>query len=117
MKKAIFLLLTLITFLTNTSACLNGETKMLHEGTILSHDAEEAIIPGVRMYSDLDYGEKLKELDKLWKKTSVPDYLSDYGLVLVLMKEYKKAKKVFLKLEGIVPGRYATAANLGTVYE
>lgn len=44
------------------------------------------------------------------------DY-SDYGVVLVYLGRYEQARAVFTAIEARQPGLYATAANLGTVYE
>ncbi|GAA4350818.1 hypothetical protein GCM10023185_08890 [Hymenobacter saemangeumensis] len=52
-----------------------------------------------------------------WQGTKDVRYLSDYALLLALTKDYGKARDIYLQVESIAPGRYATAASLGTVYE
>lgn len=56
-------------------------------------------------------------LDSLYKKTNDLDYLSDKGLVLIIVKRYDEAIKLYLAIEKMKPNRYATASNLGTAYE
>jgi tetratricopeptide (TPR) repeat protein len=56
-------------------------------------------------------------LDSLYLAQHRVEYYSDYGVVLVYLGRYEEAKAVFLAIEARQPGRYATAANLGTVYE
>ena len=45
------------------------------------------------------------------------NFLSDAGIVLILQAKYREAKELYLRIERLEPGRYATASNLGTVYE
>jgi tetratricopeptide (TPR) repeat protein len=117
MKKLFLLLLSSLIDLTTVIACLNGDTQMLKDGTIISNDVEGWIVPYGHRFFEHNYSDKLKRLDSLWKTTKDIDYLSDYGVVLVFQKEYDKAKDIYLKIEKIQPGRYSTASNLGTVYE
>jgi tetratricopeptide (TPR) repeat protein len=42
---------------------------------------------------------------------------SDYGVQLIYLGEYEKAKRVYREIERLSPDRYRTASNLGTVYE
>jgi tetratricopeptide (TPR) repeat protein len=65
----------------------------------------------------MGFDSRMEELDSLWKKTKNFDYRIDYGVLLVLKGEYEKAEKLFLSIEKKKPGMYATAANVGTLYE
>lgn len=42
---------------------------------------------------------------------------SDYGVQLIYLGEYERAKQVYREIERRWPHRYRTASNLGTVYE
>lgn len=116
MKKVFLTSFLLLATLQNSFGCLNGDTRQLKDGTIISLDAGYIVPNGYKFFS-LNYSERLHRLDSLWKATGDIDYLSDYGIVLILQKEYLKAKDVYLKIEKIKPNRYSTASNLGTVYE
>lgn len=60
---------------------------------------------------------RLHQLDSLWHtQHRLTDY-SDYGVMLVYLQRYAEARAVFETIEQRRPGLYATAANLGTVYE
>jgi tetratricopeptide (TPR) repeat protein len=59
----------------------------------------------------------LMEMDALWKSKRDLDAYSDYGVLLAYLGRYDEAKAVYEEIEKITPGRYSTAANLGTVYE
>lgn len=60
---------------------------------------------------------KSTELLKRYHQTDSIEYYSDYGVVLILLGEYQKAKMVFLSVEKQTPDLYRTASNLGTLYE
>ncbi|MBD1363894.1 tetratricopeptide repeat protein [Mucilaginibacter sp. ZT4R22] len=53
----------------------------------------------------------------MYKKTNDIRYLSDKGLVLIVMGKYKEAIALYLQIEKIKPNRYSTASNIGTAYE
>lgn len=61
--------------------------------------------------------EQLHQADSIYRATGKVEDYSDYGTMLVYAGQYQKAKAVFQAIERRVPGRYATAANLGTTYE
>jgi tetratricopeptide (TPR) repeat protein len=63
------------------------------------------------------YLAKLLVLDSLWKNNHDINAYSDYGVNLVYLGRYQEALEIFLAIEKISPGRYGTAANLGTTYE
>ncbi len=78
----------------------------------------ESLVPyGHKYKDDVKYEEDLKELDSLWKTDKKLEDYSDYGVLLVYLGRYEEAEKVFLEIEKINPGLYATAVNLGTTYE
>lgn len=60
---------------------------------------------------------KSVELLNRYHKTDSIQYYSDYGVALILLGEYQKAKTVFLRIEKKKPDLYRTASNLGTLYE
>lgn len=64
-----------------------------------------------------EFKENLLKLDSIWKNTNNIEAYSDYGLTLMYLGRYKEAKNVFIAIEKIQPDLYATAANLGTVYD
>ena len=97
-------------------ACLNGETKILENGTILYEDHRGSIPYGHDFY--LRKVDKVKkQLDSLYKKTSKIEYLSDLGYVLIVERKLTEARDLYLEIEKTHPNRYSTASNLGTVYE
>lgn len=116
MKKITIILLAMFIF-NQTFACLNGEIKELKDGTTLYEDGENVVPYGHNFGSDEGFKTSIKQLDSLYLKTKDLDYLSDKGLVLILLKEYKEAIKLYLEIEKIEPNRYSTASNLGTAYE
>lgn len=100
---------------THSFACVQG-MKELNDGTVISIEKESSVIP--RGHTLIHQDEKvLQRLDSLWKATKNLDYLSDYGMVLIVNGRYEEAKNVYLDIEKIKPNQYATAANVGTVYE
>lgn len=111
--------LFLISFFTliHSFACVNGLTRELKDGTVISMDlSSDKIIPQGHMLLNTN-DQVLVHLDSLWKATKDIDYLSDYGMVLIFHKRFEEAKDIYLKIEKIKPNQYTTAANLGTAYE
>lgn len=53
----------------------------------------------------------------LEKDADAIEYLSDYGVILVYLGNYKEAKAIYEQIEVVSPNRYTTASNLGTIYE
>jgi len=115
--KKIALLILILGWVTDAQGCLNGETYVLKDGSLLYEDFKESIVPHGHMFWIDEFDITLHNLDSLWKKTKDVDYLSDYALILALKKQYEASAKIYLQIEKMSPGRYATASNLGTVYE
>ena len=118
MKKIFIAFALIFFFLCKSFACLNGETTVLKDGTFLYMDRREKVPYGhTKMFEVESLNKSLKKLDGLYKKTRDLDYLSDKGLILILLKKYDEAIKLYLEIEEKEPNRYSTASNLGTAYE
>jgi len=115
MKRLITIVLTLFLF-NPTFSCLNGDSKVLKDGTFLYEDREGNVPYGHDFYVD-NYDKLINKLDSLYNSTKDIDYLSDKGLLLILLKKYESAIKLYLNIEKIKPDRYSTASNIGTAYE
>lgn len=103
---------------TSSNACIN-EYRSLLSGRIIYSDAESSYAPFPRFEEKdtIKLQNMLHELDSIYKETKqISDY-SDYGAVLTYLGRYSEAKSLFLDIEKRDPNRYATATNLGTVYE
>ena len=113
------LTLALVTFAINlTFGCLNGESKELKTGTPIYVDREGSVPYGHIFFDDEgDLNVELRKLDSLYQVTKDLDYLSDKGIVLILLQQYKKEIDLYLEIEKIEPNRYSTASNIGTAYE
>lgn len=105
-----------VMFYCNTFACLNGASKILKNGTVLYEDSEGSVPFGHDFYKD-NFESGLRKLDSLYKVTNDLDYLSDKGLLLILLERYKEAIALYLEIERTEPNRYSTASNIGTAYE
>ncbi len=112
MKKIFIAVLTVLS-LSRTLACINGETKVLKDGTFLYEDAEGNVPYGHNFYID-EFEKGIKQLDSLYQATKDIDYLSDKG---ILLKRYDDAINLYLEIEKEQPNRYSTASNIGTAYE
>ncbi|MBF0694175.1 MAG: tetratricopeptide repeat protein [Flavobacterium sp.] len=97
-------------------ACLNGETKILKNGSIIYEDYE-GVIPHGHQFYQKNFPNLIRELDSLYIATNDVAYLSDKGYILTITKKYQEAIKIYLQIEKIAPNRYSTASNLGTIYE
>lgn len=97
--------------------CLNGASMMLKDGTFLYEDHKGNIPFGHLFHSDEHFVRGVAQLDSLYKQTKDLDYLSDKGLLLILMKRYQEAIALYLDIEQQQPKHYSTASNLGTAYE
>lgn len=116
MKNLILFLFLTVFLFKNSFSCLNGETKVLKDGTFLYEDFEGNVPQGHFFYKEeLEIG--VKRLDSLYQLTQDLDYLSDKGLIFILLQKYDEAISLFLEIEKVQPNRYSTASNLGTAYE
>jgi tetratricopeptide (TPR) repeat protein len=97
-------------------ACINTEMKRLSDGTTLWID-EEGLVPTRHKIEKFNYAKKVLELKKKYEQTKKVNFLSDAGIVLILQAKYQEAKELYLRIDRLEPRRYATASNLGTVYE
>lgn len=111
-----FFFLFLLAFAYTTKACINEKKALLSGEHVIGYGRED--VPTGRSFGDTQYlTAQLYELDKLWKtKKNIDDY-SDYGVYLIYLGRYQDAKAVFHEIENMYPSRYATAANIGTIYE
>lgn len=115
MKFPLTLLFILITCY--SLACIN-EYRVKLNGEVIYTNGHDGV--PYSYYKNLDQESKLKELqraDSIYRKTGKLEDYSDYGVMLVYNGKYSEAKSIFQKIEKNQPGLYATAANLGTVYE
>jgi tetratricopeptide (TPR) repeat protein len=117
MKQILTTTILTLLFFSKTFACLNGESMVLKDGTFLFADGEGNVPYGHIYNSDQGFKEGIKQLDSLYKTTKDLDYLSDKGLLLILLKHYDEAVKLYLEIEKLEPNRYSTASNIGTAYE
>lgn len=117
MKKLLIAFTLTFSFMFKSFACLNGESYLLKDGTLLYEDVEEKVPHGHEYFDDINYNGIIKRLDSLYKVTKDLDYLSDKGVVLVLLKKYNEAITLYLEIEKKKPNRYSTASNIGTAYE
>lgn len=116
MKQILITTILTLLFFGKTFACLNGDSKVLKDGTFLYEDREGSVPYGHYFFKD-DFESGIKQLDSLYKLTKDLDYLSDKGLLLILLERYEEAIKLYLGIEKIEPNRYSTASNIGTAYE
>lgn len=117
MKKILIFLLLIIITLNKSFACLNGETKRLKDGTFLYEDHDGYVPYGHNFSNEDNFVAGITQLGDLYNKTKDLDYLSDKGLLLILLKRYDEAIKLYLEIEKLQPNRYSTASNIGTAYE
>jgi tetratricopeptide (TPR) repeat protein len=115
--KRVSIIILLMFFFHTGFACLNGETKLLKNGTYLYEDREGKVPHGHRLIDKEEAKTALHSLDSLYEKTLNLAYLSDKGLVLIFLKQYQEALDIYLRIEKLQPNRYSTASNIGTAYE
>ncbi|RWY57403.1 tetratricopeptide repeat protein [Mucilaginibacter gilvus] len=120
MKKVAFVIILTLCFLGKSFACLNGEVYVLGNHAFLYTDRVDDTPRGHYFFD----GERrnhikryVRELDSLYRLKNDIRYLSDEGLVLVVLGEYKKAIALYQEIEMTEPDRYSTASNIGTAYE
>lgn len=109
----------LVVFTLNlTYGCLNGESKELKSGILIYLDHEGNVPYGhLFVHDEAELNIELKKLDSLYITTKDLDYLSDKGIVYILLGQYEKAIELYLEIEKLEPNRYSTASNIGTAYE
>lgn len=115
--KKIITLFSILIFSIQVFACLNGETKTLKDGTFIYEDSDGRVPYGHRHFSIDELNNTLKRIDSIYNKTNDIDYLSDKGLIYILLGKYDDAILLYQNLEKTNPNRYSTASNLGTAYE
>lgn len=116
MSKRLLLFLTSFFFI--SAYCCINETTVTLDGKKVESEGMYHVPLGHRFEEDkVYYEQKLHELDSLWRRNKSLDDYSDYGVHLVYLGRYKEAKDVFSNIELRQPGRYTTAANIGTIYE
>lgn len=116
MKQILITTILTLLFFGKNLACLNGESKILKDGTFLYED-REGNIPYGHDFLIEDFESGIKQFDSLYTATKDLDYLSDKGLLLILLERYEEAISLYLKIEKIEPNRYSTSSNIGTAYE
>ncbi|MFN8438451.1 MAG: tetratricopeptide repeat protein [Cytophagales bacterium] len=99
----------------NVQSCIN-EYRTLLSGEVVYIDAED-LLPQAKFSDKTSLLKELGELEKLYNKTKKIEDYSDLGSMYVYLGNYNKAKLIFKEIEKKSPGRYQTAANLGTTYE
>lgn len=98
-------------------ACLNGEIMILKDGTYVFEDREGNVPYGHNFSRKGNLERGVAQIDSVYKATKDLDYLSDKGLLLILLERYDEAIKLYLEIEKLEPNRYSTASNIGTAYE
>ena len=91
--KVFVIVFVLISF--KAFACLNGETKTLKNGFLIYIDYR-GVVPYGHNFDGGVSSKLLLELDNIYKKTNDIDYLSDKGYVLIVLKKYDEALKLYL---------------------
>ncbi|OYU96919.1 MAG: hypothetical protein CFE21_01125 [Bacteroidetes bacterium B1(2017)] len=113
-------LVTLVLFLFSAAIgnCCINEYRALLNGDISFTDAGNAA-----PFAHFDETnktlllEKLREADSIYKRSKKLEDYSDLGSMLIYSGKFLDAKKIFQEIEEKSPGRYQTAANIGTTYE
>lgn len=115
-----FTFLFLLTFSYTSFACIN-EIRALLSGQHTQGGMWDDDVPIGRDHTEDDakahFNEQLNYLDSVWKADKKIDDYSDYGVYLIYLGRYKEAKEIYQQIEKDHPGRYSTAANIGTIYE
>jgi tetratricopeptide (TPR) repeat protein len=119
MKKNILFCLFVLLFAKAGNTCINTESPpvTLSDGSFLYSRSEGKIPWGHNFDSEKELEKKSARLDSFYLVTKEIKYLSDKGVVLLLLKKYNEAVELYRRIEKIEPGRYSTASNMGTAYE
>ncbi|GAB4093789.1 tetratricopeptide repeat protein [Flaviaesturariibacter terrae] len=117
MKKLLLPLALLASTLVH--ACINAESRRLKDGTLLYEDSTIAgrSLPVGHHILPANFEPVARSLQREFDRTHDYAYLSDIGVLLVYQGRYAEARDLYRRIEREKPGRYATASNLGTVYE
>ncbi|MFL9835244.1 tetratricopeptide repeat protein [Chryseobacterium terrae] len=79
---------------------------------------KEGFVPyGHDFGSKKELNEILLSLKREYEKTNEIEYLSDQGIILIILGKYQEAIDLYKKIESIKPYRYSTASSIGTAYE
>lgn len=113
----LFITIILLSILSQCFGCINEVSRYLKDGTLIYSDEEGRIPYGHFIEKDSLLKIGLKNLDSLYQKTDSIEFLSDKGVLLIFLKEYKAAEQIYLFIESKIPNLYSTASNLGTLYE
>jgi tetratricopeptide (TPR) repeat protein len=114
MKRA-FLIITLILSIGSSFACIN-EYRTLLTGEVIYTDPSSGKVWNCEI-DTLELITKSEELLTTYKRSDSLEYYSDYAATLTYLGEYQKAKSIYEEIEQIKPNLYATASNLGTIFE
>lgn len=116
MKKTILFLMLLVASHYVSFACLNEEGE---EEMMMQQIKKDRAIPyGHDFAADKKLNErKLERLLASWNKTHNYEAYNNYGVTLVYLGRFEEALRVFRQIEKEQPGKYSTAANMGTTYE
>nr|WP_315033758.1 tetratricopeptide repeat protein [uncultured Chryseobacterium sp.] len=101
----------------HASGCLNGDFLKLEDGTTLYQDYDGLIPHGHQFGGNQQLHDVLLSLEKGYRDTKNINYLSDKGLILILLGRYQEAINLYKNIENTEPDRYSTASNIGTAYE
>jgi tetratricopeptide (TPR) repeat protein len=115
--RVLLILAIVCGLLSSTKACLNGSSQTLKDSSIIYRDHPGSVPYGHNFYNDSYLKEIIGRLDSLYLRTKDIDFLSDKGLLLIILRRYTEAVKLYLEIEKMRPNRYSTAANIGTAYE
>lgn len=114
--RSFLLVVILQTISDNCLSCINEYRAKLN-GSIVIMDDMPAPGPRLNIKDTASLLKELIEADSLYRSSgSIEDY-SDYGAKLIYLRKYNEAKRLFFDIEKKSPGLYATASNLGTMYE
>jgi tetratricopeptide (TPR) repeat protein len=122
MKSFVSWLLCFLLVSQQAVACLNDHAATKLDGSWQSSEDGDYTTPrplaGHNLAAEAPANRRrLRTLDSLWRARHwLADY-AGYGLVLTRLGRYAEAGAVFRQLETWQPDQYATASNLGTVYE
>lgn len=114
MKRIITILLILGVY-GDVTACIN-----IYRTALDGHVVYEEYVSGSINPEEFDEKSLNKELIELlteYENTGDVKIYSDYGATLIYLRKYEEARDVYQEIEKKSPGLYATASNIGTLYE